>query len=471
MKDLVNFVRFKELNGHCDVPKRYLNNNSLGTWLGRQRQLYKKNNLSQNHIAKLESIEITWDCKKSWDEMYLELCEFKKIHGNCSVTKNYSENKLLGHWVITQRALYNAKNKYLTKERIELLNQIEFVWDINKEQWTKRFNDLCIYKEKNEHCNVPKRYPENPKLARWVGWQRIEYKNNKLSEQRIAKLNNIEFNWGSKKEWLDHLEDLKKFKNKFEHCIVPQNHPENPTLAQWVGKQRQSYKNKTLKKEYVHILNQMNFIWDPINASWEEKYLQLCEFKKTNGHCYIPQCYPQHPSLLGWINKQREYYKKKSLNANRLIKLESIGFIWDPTNTAWDEKYAALCKFKETNGHCNVPQDFPQDTSLAMWVGTQRHLYKHKNKRLTSTRINDLDEIGFNWNPTEEAWEKHFSALSRFKETNGNCNVPKNYPENQPLADWVQRQRSYFRKSKLSQTQIEKLNKIGFAWNSKTLKT
>jgi hypothetical protein len=62
-------IRFKEEFGHCNVPQRFANNPSLGSWCGQMRIAYKKiqkgikadRNLSQGMIKRLEEIGFQWN--------------------------------------------------------------------------------------------------------------------------------------------------------------------------------------------------------------------------------------------------------------------------------------------------------------------------------------------------------------------------------------------------------------------------
>ena len=61
----------------------------------------------------------------------------------------------------------------------------------------------------------------------------------------------------------------------------------------------------------------------------------------------------------------------------------------------WDESFESLLKFKEINGHLNVPKD-DEYSRLYSWVSLQRTLY---NKNILNEEfINKLDSIGFIWN-------------------------------------------------------------------------
>ena len=44
------------------------------------------------------------------------------------------------------------------------------------------------------------------------------------------------------------------------------------------------------------------------------------------------------------------------MSAERKQRLDAIGFVWDPLESAWEEGFAALTTFKAREGHCRVPQ-------------------------------------------------------------------------------------------------------------------
>jgi len=150
------------------------------------------------------------------------------------------------------------------------------------------------------------------------------------------------------------------------------------------------------------------------------------------------------------------------LTEDRIQRLDEIGFIWDPQESVWEEMFSALVDFKKTHGHCKVPKTYG-DSKLYSWVSIQRQHWK--KKKLTDDRIQRLDEIGFIWDPQESVWEEMFSALVDFKKTHGHCDVPLNWPENPKLGHWVYIQRQHWKKKKLTDDRIQRLDEIGFIWD------
>ena len=128
---------------------------------------------------------------EKWNARFKELLDYISEHGDCNVP--LSQDKL-GKWVYTQRTSYAAGS--LSRDRNDRLDSIGFKWDlVNKYlivPWETRFNELVRYKAKHGDCNVP---TESGKLGTWVSKQRQQYKNDKLSQDRIDRLNSISFDW------------------------------------------------------------------------------------------------------------------------------------------------------------------------------------------------------------------------------------------------------------------------------------
>ena len=139
--------KFKTLNGINYDEKGH----NLGTWIGTQRQAYKKEKLSKEKIELLEKIGMRFENVHNiidWNEMYLLAETYFKKYGNLEIlykfkTLNgidYDENGYkLGKWLTNQRQAY--KKGKLSPERKELLDQIGMVWEIRIRKGKKQ--KLC----------------------------------------------------------------------------------------------------------------------------------------------------------------------------------------------------------------------------------------------------------------------------------------------------------------------------------------
>jgi hypothetical protein len=295
-------------------------------------------------------------------------------------------------------------------------------------------------------------------------------------------------------QWRDHFRQLCEYKIKFGHCIVPFKYSASPKLGVWVSKQRTIYRKNTkemstsMTAERIRALDGIGFDWGTSKAElvsiWNERFQQLCEFKARFGHYLVPVKYPANPKLGVWVSKQRYHGKTyqegtpSPMTAERIRVLESVGFEWDTTAAFWSLRVRQLREFKVQFGHCLVPNKYSASTKLGQWVATQRTNYKmyHEGKPspMTAERIQELESIGFEWEPNHVAWRLRFRQLREFKAEFGHCRVPTKYSENPTLGQWVSTQRHNFKlfqegkSSRMTAERIQELERVGFEWETTT---
>jgi hypothetical protein len=81
----------------------------------------------------------------------------------------------------------------------------------------------------------------------------------------------------------------------------------------------------------------------------------------------------------------------------RAQRLDEIGFVWRIVEKdAWELMFVTLMEYKQTHGHCNVPQKGGECKKLGKWVNTMR--WHFKQGKLSVDRIRRLDMLGFVWN-------------------------------------------------------------------------
>jgi len=151
-----------------------------------------------------------------------ELQEFHQINGHCRVPRKYPQNPSLGYWVNDMRTEFKKRKEgqqsSMTDERIAALNNLGFDWVLKDTAWEIRLEELQKFHQTNGHCRVPGKYPQNESLGYWVGTMRKDFKKRKegqqsrLTDERIAALNNFGFDWVGVKDtaWEIRLEELQE---------------------------------------------------------------------------------------------------------------------------------------------------------------------------------------------------------------------------------------------------------------------
>ena len=329
------------------------------------------------------------------------------------------------------------------------------------ELWGSRYRELKEYRDEHGDCNVPR---SQGSLGKWVSTQRQSYKEGKLSNERVVKLESIGFVWNKKEQkWSNQFDDLTKYKAQNGDCNVSTN---QGSLGVWVKNQRQFFKNGKLSQERIASLEKLGFVWERYDEAWMTRFDELGYFKNENGDCNVPES--QGP-LGMWVQHQRQFYKKGILPQERIDLLESIDFVWEPFDEAWMARFDELVDFKNENGDCNVPKG---QGSLGWWVNEQRVNYK--NGKLSQERIEFLESVGFEWVrqvqtrtqswKLDELWKMKYTELVQYLIEHGNFNVPRKYG---PLFNWVGKQRTAYKDGNMSQFRIDYLDSIGFAWKLK----
>jgi hypothetical protein len=280
---LSELADFRKNNGHCNVPQRYSENTKLGGWVSNQRTNYrlhlegKKSSMTTFRIQELEGLGFEWDYSSAtWEDRLSELADYRKINGHCNVPRIYSANAKLGTWVAAQRTQYRlhlkGKESSMTLSQIQELESLGFERGWCNTAWGDRFRELADYSKIHGHCNIPERYSENSKLAKWVATQRYNYKlhvkgkTSYITLSRIQELESLGFEWDSQGAvWEDHMSALADYRKIHGHCNVPQGY--NAKLANWVGKQRYQYKlhlegkRSPMNLLRIQALDSLGFEW------------------------------------------------------------------------------------------------------------------------------------------------------------------------------------------------------------------
>jgi hypothetical protein len=199
----------------------------------------------------------------------------------------------------TQRK--NKRAGALDEARVASLNQLNFVWLVNKAvPFEDYFSILEEYKQKNDGTDPPTNLP---------------------SESRFGRRYNI---------------------------------------AAWCDKMRRLHKKKQLEQAVVDKLNALNFHWRPPrgpSAAWEDNFSALKRFKQDNGRDNDPPrkfsvTKPDGRKLnLGkWCDTQRQAKKRKILGADQIRRLEAIGFTWNCNVIVdWHVYFDAVKQHKEAH--------------------------------------------------------------------------------------------------------------------------
>jgi Helicase associated domain len=275
--------------------------------------------------------------------------------------KDFPKDVSLYKWLYRVRAEYQKKlrgqKNRLTEQRMEQLRKLgfQFIETSYRNSWDALFRQLCKYLKEHDgryphEADIATLSKEHMNLYKWCNRQRVLYKvyrnqqtkKKKMKEKRIKLLNSINFVWSLvESQWDERYEELKQYNKEHGTTMVPARYVGNYTLARWVETQRRQYalrkqnKASKLTEEKIQLLNELDFVWDPLEVRWMEQYNKLVEYQRLNGQYEMPTNVSDR-SLRRWVLLQRQHYRKwktgdtSKLSARRKELLDQLGMDWTP---------------------------------------------------------------------------------------------------------------------------------------------
>ena len=198
---------YRREHGDCCVPQGWKQNPTLASWVNTQRNKEANDKLPSHHKKQLDSMKFTWRQRKlvrnsiaedeKWFEKYNKLVSFHKRFGHSLVPIEFPEDKKLGNWVSKQRMA--CLEKRLSQERKELLDNLDFVWKVDKAdanashtqaKWDEMFQHLLEFKAEYGHVHVNRGFSKWG-LGNWVSIQRTEGRKGRLDPRRARLLKDV----------------------------------------------------------------------------------------------------------------------------------------------------------------------------------------------------------------------------------------------------------------------------------------
>jgi len=360
--------------------------------------------------------------EKAWLCRYEELVEFYKEFGHSNVPYNY-KNKQLSRWVTNQRHNFKSGKATMTPERIFSLRELnfDFAGRRRSKSWCQKYEELKRYKHMYKHCNVPEKSKKYPDLAKWCKTVQQQYRWKKLSQRKIDALKEIDFQFERPQQhqqhsiWMMRYKEVKRYQLEFGHT---RNVRCKSTLRNWIDNQRKAYRLhqqghiSSMNEVKIAHLDSIGFDWCPEQTRWNERFQELKSFQQKFGHSLVTRS--SHPHLCSWLDQQGLQYvhlmkrENSTLTWDRVHALQEVGVNlaqlsanFRKQKIPWRTMYLQLKDFSETNGHCRVPQQYPKNPKLGLFVKAQRRQYRlmvqGKKSTLTHERLTALESLGFLW--------------------------------------------------------------------------
>lgn len=230
---------------------------------------------------------------------------------------------MLGKWIYNQRTAKNAGK--LSKERIELLEQIGMSWEQASDPWELRYQRAKEYYEANGDLNIPAEYKtvEGFWLNKWLSNQRQAYngelKNYRLTEEQTRKIEAIGMNWssGSERSWEIRYSEAKSYYEKNGDLMPSAEYLTESgfKLNLWIIRQRDGWEKEILTKQRYDLLTAIGMQWNA-GTSWEDNYSYAAAYFANNGNLDVLHSFTTEDGMrLGnWLSNQRTLYNAGKLS-------------------------------------------------------------------------------------------------------------------------------------------------------------
>ncbi len=459
--------------------------------------------------------------RKTWNDYYPRLKEFYSKHGHSNVTAK--DDSDLFQYATSLRNNYsrqiaenrtdisNVKRQKLSEDKIQALEEIQFVWQVPKKRktWDDYYPRLAKFYSENGHCNVT---PEDDKdLSRYVASLRNNYSpllgndermksKRRLPDDKLRALRDLDFSWTTQapprtvrpggRTWEEYFPRLKAFYNERGHSNVKADHDED--LFKYVSSLRKNYRHQYLRnstkaendtkiwlpEEKFQALQDLDFTWyeNPRTTRtvkfrgrkfrrrrpkrmWTEYYSKLKAFHDTHGHSNVTST--THDDLFQWIKSLERRY---GLSEDKLQALEELGVtLQKPSERRRLETVEMTQKLQSHQAqYGRISVDKNEDSGLQRW--TAKYVRQHGYSGL-------WELLGF---PPQDGkwrkghWEHMYKKLRTHHSKTGNCRVESTV--DYELEYFVRDQRREYVRwrsglpSILTKKRIQLMEQIEFEW-------
>ena len=408
-------------HGHLEVPKDYKTRDgySLGQWISTQRKVHAGTaygNLTEEQVKKLDSIEMVWENVRDlqWNRSYQMAKEYYEANRHLRIPGTYvtDDGVHLGQWIASLRSFRkNGSNQaFLNSDRIEQLDAIGMIWDVPDYLWNQYYSAALDYCKAHGNLDVPKGYvtDDGVRLYNWLTNVKEAYRNpNKtdyrLTDAQIQMLNELQIEWRTQNEviWDNAYAHAAEYFNEHGDLAVAYTYqsPDGFKLGKWIAYVRDKHANGKLDPARISKLNQLHMIWKKADP-WEKRFAIAEQYYREHGNLDIPPDLVVDGIWIGqWLKEQRQIkngkIKNKSLTAEQVSRLESIGMYWgSKRDREWAQSFEEVKEYFAAHGNCDIPFDYisKRGTKLGAWL--KRQIAGYEQGKLCEQRVQSLRSIG-----------------------------------------------------------------------------
>lgn len=199
-------------------------------------------------------------------------------------------------------------------------------------------------------------------LAEWLDSQRRAMQQNRLKPERASILDRAVPGWRRSRDerWTESL-------------TLAAAGRRDEVSAEWLRRQKRSYRAGTLRADRIEALNAAIPGWQfTAGSSWDAELERLRSWMAGNGALPSYGAEGLEGELYAWLAKQRQAASSGRLSAQRASRLHEAAPEWqNDLETKWQATARAVAAHVEEAGRLPMVRNIAEN-KLARWVGTQR---------------------------------------------------------------------------------------------------
>jgi hypothetical protein len=218
-------------------------------------------------------------------QVYPAIVEYKQKHGTANIPLGSTNGKRCK----TLRRLHYQN--LLTNDETELLSSLGFIFHTFEDVYAQCDFDemlfkLTLYHKEHRTYQIPKKYDRDPELGAWATMCRRLYQKQRLPQDRIDKLDAIDFEWTSSRKcgsaFMSQYRLVLSYLNKVVEVggnvdeLIPENEYYNndgyeddtSEMRKWISLQRTAHEKGLLSDSRVQYMDELPGIDWRNPSSW-----------------------------------------------------------------------------------------------------------------------------------------------------------------------------------------------------------
>ncbi|MBC2601845.1 helicase associated domain-containing protein [Puniceicoccus vermicola] len=395
-------------------------------------------------------------------------------------------------WADRQRTL--KKSGKLADWQKSLLDEIGFHWgqvDAVVRMHARWYANLdrLLELESIHGKPISNKLAKSEGLNSWISRMRKHYSDGELPPEIIENFEAKGFEFDGEtalrnrmdRDWEKHYKRLQGFREEFGHVRVPASFVEDPDLGVWLTHQRERMRNGKIQPEKRKALEDLGVASAPRGRAsvqispWRKMLRRLQKIASSRPDGKLPPDLELDPKIRTWMKRQRNYFREGELDSWQIYSLREIGF--DPgfvpeipphvqeNQRRWEANLEKLRSFIAEYGHASVPKREP---FMKLYVFIERTRKRWRRGEFDEEHVEQLRKAGFVFDPSRvptSSWMDMYAKLRAYYDEKGDSAVPRKYPADQGLAEYVAQQKQRGRTGLLTIEHIRLLDELDFPWS------